>query len=197
MLAREEKGVRMGLAAYQRFWSTTYGKRKVPGFEEFERSQLYPAFVRFGRYVTEINAISPPAFVDFLLRAEVKIDRWCSAAVYETYVRELNKSETPDAAVERNILLMQAWEGEREGRHWTNFFREVEPALAVQWIRSGRISPWVLMIAGSAADLFARMSDEQASLVQAAIDPDFWGRMIDKHREEVDHIRTVLDTAGV
>jgi hypothetical protein len=176
---------------------STYRTPNRPGFEEFARSTLYGAFVRFGRYVGEINAISPHLFVDFLLKAEVKIDRWCNASVYETYLRELNKIESPDAAVERNILLMQAWANERPERHWTNFFREVEPALAAQWIKSGRVSPWVLMVAASAADLLTRMSDEQIGVVNTAVDPAFWEKMIEKHRAEVDQIRQIMAEAGI
>lgn len=196
--ARDEKPVRVALSAYQQFWKTTYRKSKVPTFDEFEESRLYGGFLKFGRYLCEIDAVHPSLFIDFLLRAGVPLDAWCNAYPYETYMRELNKAESPDAAVERNILLMQAWEREDpDNRHWANFFREISPPLAITWIRAGRISPWVLFSARSGGDLLDRMSDNQLNLIKEAIDPAFWDIKLKQHSDEVEKLRAILQEAGI
>lgn len=193
---RDHKHVRMGFAAYGKFYEVNYRRRKQKTFDEFVDSRFYSGFVAFGRYLDEINAINPTAFVDFLLKLGLPLDQWRSPTVYETYVRELNKRESPDAAVERNLLLMQQWSVD-SGEHWTDFFRKIKPPLATLWIKSGRISPWVLFVAASAEDLFARMSDEQMHLVQSVLDPVFWGAKLKTHQSEVDGIRAILDEAGL
>jgi hypothetical protein len=195
-LARDEKTVRMGFAAYRQFYTIAYPHQSKPSYEDFAKSKLYAGFIRFGRYVMNINAINPPAFVEFLTRVEAPLNKWMSPVVYETYIRELNKSETPEAAVERNILLMQQWAMDTDN-HWTDFFRKVAPTLGTLWLQSGRISPWVMFTASSANDLINRMTDEQVKLIQTTLDPAFWEAKLSKHTDEVDHIRLILDEAGV
>lgn len=193
---RDEKHVRTGFMAFLKFYEFTYRRKKSKTFDEFIDSQFYIAFVCFGRYVRDINAISPSAFVEFLLKNGVPIDKWCNPTVYETYLRELNKRETPDAAFERNLLLMQQWSLETEN-DWTDFFRKVAPAMATRWITTGRISPWVLFVASSANELMARMSDEQMSIVQGVLDTAFWGEKLETYKDEVARIQAILDEAGL
>jgi hypothetical protein len=195
-LDRGEKYVKLGFWVYQRFHNLSYNHRKEKTFEDFANSQFYTSFTRFGRYLLNINAVNMQGFVDFLIKASIPIDEWQSPIVYETYVRELNKRESADAAVERNILLMEQWAVET-GEHWTDFFRKIEPTLATAWIRSGRISPWVLYTASSASNLMQRMSEEQVELTRQALDPAFWGAKLETDTEEVDRIRAILDSAGV
>lgn len=186
----------MALIAYQSFFTVAMRAPKPPSFDDFAKSQFWGAFLRFARHMLDINAIRPTAFVDFLIRTEVPVDRWTSPVVYETYVRELSKTESPDAAVERNILLMQQWAMDT-GEHWTDFFRKVAPPVAALWVRSGRISPWVLFVASSAKDMLTRLGPEQAQIVEKTIDVRFWEAKLERHKEEVARIRAILDEAGV
>lgn len=194
-MAREDRHVRMGLKAFQKMMVYLRLPNKNT-FDDFEKSQFYSAFVKFGKFVIDMNAIHPMKFVDFLIRIEVPIDRWCSSALYETYLREMTKIETATDAVERNILLMQQW-AEDTGEHWSDFFRKVSPAQATMWIMAGRVSPWVLFTANSAHALFDRFSDEQLNLIKNTIDPNFWESKIDRNQKEVDNIKKILAEAGI
>ena len=60
----------------------------------------------------EINAIDPEKFIDFVITTSIQTSG--TDAVYETYIRELNKKETAERAVERGILLMQQWSREND-----------------------------------------------------------------------------------
>lgn len=195
-LDRDERHVKFGLFAYQRFYAVAMRGSKPPDYDAFMRSQFYTAFVKFGRYVLDINAINPTDFIDFLIKAEVKVDHWTHQNVYATYLRELSKRESADAALERNLLLMQQWAVDT-GHPWIEYFRMVPAPLAVMQIRSGRISPWVLYTASSGLELLGRLTPEQMDLVQDAIDPAFWETKLDKHADEVEVIRSVLDEAGL
>jgi len=187
-LQREDKSVKLAFAAYERFYRSLHREVTLPAFE---KSKFYAAFVRFARYLMDLNAIHPLAFVDFLLRLEVPVDRWTNPTYYGTYIRELNKNETPNEAFDRNLMLMEQWAND-VGEDWRNFFRKLAPAQAVQWIISGRISPWVLFTASSAAALFDRMTEEQMTLVNQAIDAKYWRAKIARHQEHVDEIRAMM-----
>jgi hypothetical protein len=193
-LARDEKYPRMGFRVFYRFFVFTTKKTKT--WDEFIRSRYYNDFYRVGKYIVEINAVNTPQFIDFLIRSTLPIKQWIDPVVYETYVRELNKKENVEAAVERNILLMQQWASQTEN-HWTDFFRKVSPAQATMWIKAGRISPWVIYITDSAAGLFERMSPEQLNMVKGYLDPSFWEIKIRNHKEDTDRIRMILEEAGV
>lgn len=193
---QESKHVKLAFSVFQRFHEINYKGRKPKTFESFAESQLYGDFIRFGRYLLNLNAIDPKAFVDFLIKTEVKINKWQTPSVYETYIRELNKKETPMAAIQRNFMLMEQWANDT-GENWIDFFRKIGPAQATLWIKSGRISPWILFTASSAAELFARLSDEQLELVQQNIDPDFWRVKLSRAKDDVDFIRAQLDEAGL
>lgn len=196
-LNKDEKHVKLAFKVYSTFYQINYRGQKARTYDDFAKSKFYTAFVKFGRYLLDINAVNPDRFVEFLIKTGIPLDRWQSPVVYETYMRELAKKETALAAIERNFLLMQQWEREAEGRVWTNFFREVSPVLATHWIRHGRISPWVLYTASSANDLFSRMSEEQINLITQAVEPKFWQAKFASDPETVGVIREILDEAGI
>lgn len=195
-LDQDSKYVKLGFQVYKRFHEINFRSQREKSYNDFMKSTFYTAFTKFGRYLLQLNAINPKGFIDFLIKTEVKLHKWESPLVYEKYIRELNKKESPDAAIERNFLLMQQWARDND-EVWTDFFRKIEPAQAALWIKSGRISPWILFTASSAGDLFARLSDEQLTLVQSNIDPDYWGIRLERAADDVAFIREQLDAAGL
>jgi hypothetical protein len=189
-LQREDKPVVMGFIAFQQFYATQMRQKNV-AFAKFADSQFYEAFVRFGRYLIDLDAVNKLGFIDFLLQVEVPLHRWTEAAIYAMYIRELNKTETPLDALERNFLLMQQW-ANATGESWRDFFRRVETPLATLWISTGRISPWVLCLASSAQQLLKRFTPEQAAMVEKAVDAQFWQLKIQHHQQDVEMIRQTL-----
>lgn len=192
--ARQEKPSRMAFEVYRRFYELNSHTAKT--WDDFVVSRYFVDFYRVGRYIVDINPVNAKQFVDFLIRSGIPVAKWVSPTVYETYIRELTKKETPDAAIERNILLMQQWAAET-GNHWSDFFKLVSPIQATLWIRTGRISPWLLYIAAGAESLFLRMSDEQLKLIQGYLDPPFWQQQMDKYKEEVTFLKEIINDAGV
>jgi hypothetical protein len=196
-LQRDDKAVRLGFTAFQKFYQQSMRRRTAPNYDEFANNRLYSAFVRFGKHIMDLNAINPLAFIDFVLRTQARIDDWTNQSLYNTYVRELTRNEPPLEAIERNFMLMEQWSMDHPGEEWHNFFRHVEPALAVLWLTAGRISPWILFTASSAKDLLNRMSPEQMRWVEQLIDAEFWRRKIERHKDEVEAIRTLLAEHGI
>jgi hypothetical protein len=193
---RDEKPVKLAFIAYQAFYNRSMRQKAAPSYQSFAKSTLYLAFVRFGRHVLDLNAVNPLAFIDFLLRLETPIDKWISQTLYDTYIRELNKNETPLDALQRNFILMQQWASEN-GEDWRTFFHKIDVPLAALWIANGRISPWILFIAASARDLMQRFNAEQVVLIERSIDPEFWRLKIERHHLDVEMIRDVLAEHGI
>ncbi len=193
-LWKDEKYATMGFRAYQLFYEVGMKYKKVKTQEDFIDSQYYSAFIKFGKHLVDINAIDPIGFTEFLIRTNVRLDDWTLPRPYEIWVRELGRKEHPDRALERNILLMEQWSRET-GEEWTDFFRKVNPQLATKWIKTGRLSPWLLFTVGD--ELVERLSDEQLILVQELLEPGFWFKKFDTFEEEVRSIKFNLRSVGV
>jgi len=195
-MVQNDKPVRLGYRAYQLFYTKNTNSKEPKTYKEFAKSSYYTAFVRFGKHILDINAIDPEKFIEFVLRMGVKLDNWCKDSVYEEYVRDLTKRESVDRAVERNILLMQQWSLQEE-QEWTKFFDKITPQLAVHWIKTGRISPWIIYGCDAAQNLLDRMNDEQIKMVAEYIDPIYWRKRLIKQREDAQWIQGVFKSAGV
>jgi hypothetical protein len=188
-LQRDDKSVRLAFAAYNHFYEKA--QRRSTTLDKFETSPYYAAFVKFARYLIDLNAVSPMGFVDFLLRIDAKLDHWTHPSYYGTYIRELSKNETPRDALVRNIMLMESWALDT-GEDWRDFFRKISPAKATLWIMNGKISPWLLFTASSAPRLWERLTPEQRQKVNQAIDSQFWSAKIARHQSDVDEFCALL-----
>ena len=165
-------------------------------YEEFAKSKYYTGFTKFGKHILDVNAIDPENFIDFVITTSVKLDKWCSDAVYETYIRELNKKETAERAVERGILLMQQWAREND-RPYNVFFREISRPRAIHWIKSGRISPWVIFNSVSGVELINSFNDHELNLINEYLEPTFWTRKFEVRKDDVLFVKEILTKAGI
>lgn len=195
-LNKDEKYVRLAFIAYNRFYEISMGDKKHKDYEHFSKSSYYTAFTRFGKYITEINAIDPERFIDFVIKSSVPLDRWTKDVVYNTYIQDLCSKETAERALERTILLMQEW-GEQNDRPYNVFFREISRPRAIHWIRSGRISPWVIFHCDSGIDLMSSFNDEEMKLVEEVVEPSFWMRKFSVRQDDVKFVTNILEKAGL
>jgi hypothetical protein len=193
-LQRDDKHVTLGFMAYQRYFERI--NKKPPAYESFCKNKLYTDFIKFGRHLIELNAINTRGFIDFLLHVEAKVHTWTSPALYQTYIRELTKNETPMEALNRSLTLMQRWADDHD-LTLQDFFASVATPQAVLLITNGRLSPWMLFIASGAHDLMQRMNAEQLAIIERSIDPEFWRLKIERHQAEVAIIRDVLIEQGI
>lgn len=194
-LWRDEKYIRIGFMAYQKFYELCMYSKKEKTYKDFMNSKQFNSFAKFGKYLVDINAVKPEKFVEFVIKANIKVNDWTADWVYETWVRELAKKEQPDEAVKRNILLMEQWARET-GDEWYNFFRNISTTLATQWIRTGRISPWVLYTSVG-GQLIDRMTDEQLNMIKDFINPTFWKQKIAQYKDDLKYYDKILKEAGL
>ena len=195
---KDDPPSRLGFMAWSRFYelSGVGSKKKKNSFNEFINSKYYNAFIKFGRHIIDLNAIEPAKLIDFVIKNNLPIDKWTNDFVYEQYVRELTKKETPEQALERMILLMQQWSMQTE-EPWQDFFRKINTNLAIQWIKSGRMSPWLLYNVDSALDMIDRCSLEQQGMIQQFAPVAQWKIKFIKNRDSIDWIKNTMREAGV
>ena len=196
---RDQPQARYAFLAWSRFYELSMnstGQKLKRSYKEFIDSNYYSSFYKFGKHITDLNAIDPKRFIDYVIRANIPINQWCNDTVYDQYVRELTKKESPEEALERNILLMQQWSQETS-EPWTDFFRKISPGQAVLWLKRGRISPWVLYNVDSAIDLFDRCTPEQLSMIKEFAPIHSWKIKFSKNSDGVSFLRNTLSDAGL
>lgn len=194
VLQKDSKASRLAYAAFSAFHELHY--RRPTTFEKFAHSTLYNAFLKFGNHIITIDAIDPQSYIDYMIRSGVAIDRWCREDEYEKYVQHLIMKETPFRGTERTLLLMQEWANSNE-TDLTNFFHGIAAPLAVMWIKSGRISPWVLLNCNGGKSLLSRLSDEQMTLVGPSLNIRLWNGKFQRHSKEVGEIQETLKEYGI
>lgn len=195
-LDKNEKNVKLGFWAYQKFNRFCYPSTKEKTLDQFINSKLYADFIRFGTYLKNNPPIYPEQYIEFLLIGQVDITKWALPYIYDAYLRELNKKETPMAAMERTVVLMSEW-GDDNNCDWVDFFKEVSTNQATLWLQTGKISPWVFYLTDTSKYLLERMNEEQLNIVQKAIDADFWEDKFERNAADVDAIKAILAEIGI
>lgn len=189
-------GARIGLQVFVRFHELTSNSKKPKTVEDFIDSSFYADFVKFGRYLVELDPIHPSMFIDFVIKNAVKITDWNKEYVYQSYLDDLVKKEKAESAVERTIMEMQEW-CDKNDCVLQEFFAKISPVEATFKIKAGRLSPWVLYLASSAEKLLIRMSEEQGKIMSSAIDPGTWNVKFMLAPDSVEFVRDLLENAGL
>ncbi len=195
-LLRDELESKTALLAWNRFYELTSSTKKDRPYREFIDSKFYIAFIKFIKHMKSLNVIEPAKFIDYVIKNSIPIDKWTQDWVYEQYVTELTKKETPDKALERNIMLMNEWSN-TTGEPWYDFFRKVNPNQAVYWIKTGRLSPWIVYNVDSAVSFFSRCNEEQLNIIMkyAALGP--WKVKFHNNKDDCQFIRETLKNSGM
>jgi hypothetical protein len=190
---RNEPGVRIALQAYLKFYEHAGSRNKT--YDDFVRSSYYRAFVKFGRYCVDINAINPTQFMAWLLKNNKKIDRWCSDQLYTEYLIEYLQYEAVEDALTRALLESIAW-GDRVGSPDRDFLRYGNINQICYLITAGRVSAWVLYNSGAGQEFLDRLPAEQLPMIWSYIDADRWNGIFRGRPEDQQYARDMLKKAG-
>ena len=77
--------------------------------------------------------------------------------------------------------------------NWLEFFYKISTGDALNWIRTGHISPWIVLNSSTIEHLYNRMSDEQILLVDKYIEYSWWKVHIARNRRDNDYIKALLE----
>lgn len=191
-LNRNEKHVMAAYQSYNIWYKMAMGSKKDKTYEEFAKSQYYNAFVKFGRYILDIRAVNPESYIRWLTTNKIKLDTWSRDSVYNRYLVDHAKNETPERAVERFVILAEEW-SKTSGRNWAEYFDVAPPEVVVQHIELGKISPWVIYSSDKAQEFIERCPVELLGKITQTLDPGFWLR---KTKLFPDDVRWIKDTIG-
>lgn len=195
----KEVGVQFGLQAYLRFYEVTQGSAKLKSYKDFVESPYYLAFVKFGRYLTEVRAVNPKAFIEYVIKNNKKLDHWTHESIYIEYLFQYLRKEAVQDALERGLLEMQRYADEHPDlkNGFKDYFRYGSTNKVCFDIANGRISPWLLYNCNTGVEFLEKLSEEQINIIIQWIDPDYWQRKFKDYVADTEWIKSILKEAGV
>jgi len=193
---KDEKGVRIGFQAYLRFYEYTQNHSKLKSDYDFINSPYYTAFVKFGRYCIDINAVNIPRFIDYVITNNKKLDYWTKDSLYEEYLNDMLLTEDPTYALQRAIEYSIDW-AKNNSADSKDLLRYGNTNVICHAITTGKISSWVLYNCDSGTDFLNRLSSEQTEMIWTFIDPDIWQQKIANNKNDVIYIQSMLEKAGM
>jgi hypothetical protein len=194
-LNKDDPGVRIGFQAYIKFYEQAQGSAKLKTYDDFCESSYYLAFVKFGRYCVGTKAISPGRFMDWLLKNQKKIDRWCSDQLYTEYLVWYLTIEAVDDALARAIEYSIDW-AEKSGHPAHDCVRYGNTNAICYAITTGRLSPWVIYNSESGQKFLNDASSEQIAMIWPYINSDVWHKKFIEYLANQEYAKDILKKAG-
>jgi hypothetical protein len=195
-LQKDEKRVRFGFYAFQRFYKLSAGTKKEKTYEDFCNSPYYNAFVKFGSFLNNVKPLYPEKYIDYVVTSGVKLDHWARDSMYEKYVLEFILKEDVHTALERSVNTMVEWAKENDAA-WNSYFHYVSPNRAVWHIKDGKVSPWLILNCKSGKELLSKFTDEQLSMVYHVINPEHWAMRFNRLPIDVQLVKDVAKESGL
>jgi len=196
-LQKDEKRVRHGLYAFNRFYKLSAGAKKEKTYEDFVNSQYYNAFVKFGSFISNVKPLYPERYIDWVVKSGVKLDHWTRDSLYEKYVLEFILKEDVTTALERSVKTMMDWAEENEPAAWNHYFNYISLNRAVWHIKDGKISPWLILNCSSGKEMLSKFSDEQLNIVFHIMDPSHWAMRFKRTPIDVELVKDVAKESNL
>jgi hypothetical protein len=185
----------LAFMSYQRFYQLTQGGKERT-WDQFAKSPYYQAFIKFARYMRQVDAVNPLLFIDWVIKQQVKLDHWARDTTYTKYLLEYIKSEGADSAIERSFTTMQKWADEQSSS-FEHYLRYANPNRIATDLSNGRVSPWILWATKSGRELLGKLNEDQLNVIAGVIDPDHWKRRIKDWPVDMETVKYACTAAGI
>lgn len=194
-LEKDRAGNRIGFQAWLQFYRKNSTSTKHRTYEEFIKSAYYTAFIKFGNYCVEINAVNISRFADWLLKNQIKIDTWCTDTTYTKYLIEYLKVEDPLDAIARSVETTMTL-AETAGILSKDVLRYGNTNRICHSITTGKISPWMLYHSTSGTQFLGNLNEPQVDMIIDYINPEQWKIKFNREPENVKQVKELLTVAG-
>jgi hypothetical protein len=195
-LQKDEKRVRLGLYAFQRFYKLSAGAKKEKTYDDFANSQYYNAFVKFGSFLSNVKPLYPEKYIDYVVTSGVKLDHWCKDSLYEKYALEFILKEDVHTALERSVNTMIEWSKDKSAP-WNHYFYHISLNRAVWDIKDGKVSPWLILNCKTGKEMLSKFNDEQLDMVYHVINPQHWAMRFKRHPSDVQLVKDIAKESNL
>lgn len=194
-LEKDRRGSQIGFQAWVQFYKQNTGSRKHNTYEEFIKSAYYTAFVKFGTFCVDVNALNVSRFTDWLLKNQIKIDSWCSDNTYTRYLIEYLRHEDPMDAIARSVETTIAL-AQEEGIRACDYLRYGNANKICYQVTLGKISPWMLYHSDSGSQFLDTLTPDRVKIIIDYINPEQWALKFKKNPDDARQVKEILTAGG-
>jgi len=192
---KDEKHVRIGLLAFNKFFQSTQHNKKPASYEEFVKSKYYNGFVQFGRYVADTKCIEVHSFIDWIIKKNVRLDKWNKDSTYTAFLYNFLRNESVNMALTRGIEFSIKW-GDENNESPYDILRKCSETSIAHYVNTGKISAWLLYNSESGKEFLSNLSTHNTHLIYDCIDPVFWQNHFESRESDVTYSTAILKQAG-
>jgi len=188
-------GNRIGFQCWLRFYVKNTPTKKQKSYLDFIKSPYYLVFTKFGTYCANINAINIMRYADWLMKNQIKVDKWANDQHYERYLIEYLREEDPLDAISRSIETTIN-HAKKEEIQSCDFLRYGNRNKICHLIVGGRISPWMLYQSKSGVAFLETLDETQQRMIFDYINPEQWALKFMRNKDDVTQVTNLLSQAG-
>lgn len=192
---KSDPAVALGYMGFQKFYSMN-GVKKEKTYEEFAKSPYFKAFHRWAMYCRHTKVVDPIVYLDWLLKEQIKIDKWNTDRIYDTYLKSFLYTEPVEPALTRSWQTFSEWADDMTSVS-SHYLVHASTSRIVNDITRGRLSPWILYVSSHGQEVLSRLNQEQLALIIDYIDPDRWLKKIDKNPVDLETAKQWLSEKGI
>ena len=163
----------LALEAYQRFYRQCQPSQKTKQWDHFAQSSYYAAFVRFAQYMLDVRCVNTGAFMDHVIKNNIKLDQWASDGVYTAFLMRWTRTEDAWDAVRRSIDTATVWAQENHS-NLAHYFLYASDYKIQSDLDRGRISAWFVFCSETGQQWLNNLGPEQTAIIWFWIDPEYW-----------------------
>jgi hypothetical protein len=189
-----DPAVQLGYMGFEKF-NTMNGVRSRT-YQEFAKSPYYKAFHKWAVYCRQTRVVDSMAYLEWLLKQQVKIDKWNTDRVYDSYLKDFLYTERVDDALTRSWQTFDHW-AEENSSIPTHYLLYASVSRVTNDVTRGRLSPWLLYVGSRGQALLEKLNQEQLTLIMPYIDPDKWLRKIDRNPVDLESVKHWIKEKGL
>lgn len=190
-------GTRLGMQAFSVYshW------RKLKGYAPIEKrdfiySKHFNSCFSFVEFAKEKMLPDNNRYIEFAVVYQLTPSQWKSQLALEKYMEIYDKVYDPEEQAEITLQIMRDM-AQIIKCELGEIFEYLYPIEVLKYIQSKRFTPWVLIFSSKFSEYLKIIDERDRITIQAAMNVDYWQKMIVENREGAMAVRQMVVSAGL
>lgn len=154
--------------------------------EYFEKDKTYKAITDFTLYAEENNYTFIYDYGIWLLKNKIIERNWYKTEIYQQFLKQHLLTEHPREAVVRSIEYIANID------ELGKFFKSCQVGKILTYIETGRVSPWLVLLADNKNDFLERLESEKWTYFNKLVNIDVWQSRMKRYEKSTVSIKNDL-----
>lgn len=159
---------------------------KYKSIEYFEKDRTYKSITEFTKFAEDNNYLFIYDYGIWLLKNRVVEKNWYKIEIYQQFLKQHLLMEHPREAVVRSIEYIANID------EMGNFLKTCQVGKILTYLETGRISPWLILLAHNKNDFFSRLENEKLTYFTKLVNIDVWQSRMKRYEKSINSLKTDL-----